>query len=120
MLGQAQQPLKIVLLLVGLMFIFGVWPLMQLWPSGWKWEPNQPEYEQMFQGVYATLGVFLVIASRNPSDHRSLIFFTAWSSLIHSGIMTVHALGDTAEKGALNGGRTGAWARGTCPTHPGT
>ena len=41
-------------------FLVGVYPLMMfLWPSGWRWQPNQPEYEQMILGVYATLGVFL-------------------------------------------------------------
>jgi hypothetical protein len=41
----------------------------------------------MILGVYATLGVFLLIASRNPLRHRSLIWFTVWSSLVHAGIM---------------------------------
>jgi hypothetical protein len=69
--------LRYALILTGLIFIFGVYPLMMsLWPSGWRWQPNQPEYEQMILGVYATLGVFLLIASRNPLQHRSLIWFT--------------------------------------------
>ena len=52
--------LRVVLIVVGLIFILGVYPLMMaLWPSGWRWQPNQPEYEQMILGVYATLGVFL-------------------------------------------------------------
>ena len=50
---------------------------------------HPPEYEQMILGVYATLGVFLLIASRNPLRHRSLIWFTVWSSVVHAGIMTV-------------------------------
>jgi hypothetical protein len=100
---QAKQPLSIVLLVVGLVFIFGVWPLMMFWPAGWQWQPNQPEYEQMILGVYATLGVFLVLASKNPLQHRSLIQFAAWSSLVHAGIMAVQAFRDTAEKGHLLG-----------------
>ncbi len=98
-----QQPISIVLLVFGLVFIFGVWPLMMFWPAGWQWQPNQPEYEQMVLGVYATLGVFLVLASRNPAQHRSLILFAAWSSLVHSGIMAVQAIRDTAERGHLIG-----------------
>ncbi len=98
-----QQPISIVLLVFGLVFIFGVWPLMMFWPSGWQWQPSQPEYEQMVLGVYATLGVFLVLASRNPAQHRSLILFAAWSSLVHSGIMAVQAIRDTAERGHLIG-----------------
>ena len=100
---RTQQPLSTVLLLVGLVFIFGIAPLMQWWPSGWQWQPNQPEYEQMIQGVYATLGVFLIVASRNPIAHRSLIAFTAWSSIVHAGIMAVHAAGDPVEKGHFLG-----------------
>jgi len=96
--------LRIVLVLVGLIFIVGVYPLMMAWwPSGWRWQPNQPEYEQMILGVYATLGVFLLIASRNPLQHRSLIWFTVWSSLVHAGIMAVQALKSSMERGHLLG-----------------
>ncbi|HEV2521629.1 MAG TPA: DUF6632 domain-containing protein [Candidatus Acidoferrales bacterium] len=96
--------LRIVLILVGLIFIVGVYPLMMaLWPSGWRWQPNQPEYEQMILGVYATLGVFLLIASRNPLQHRSLIWFTVWSSLVHAGIMAVQAMMSPTERGHLLG-----------------
>ncbi|NNG17026.1 MAG: hypothetical protein HKM89_11140 [Gemmatimonadales bacterium] len=101
--NQSSQVLRIVLLVVGLVFIFGVWPLMMVWPAGWQWQPNQPEYEQMVLGVYATLGVFLVLASRNPGQHRSLILFAGWSSIVHAGIMAVQAFRDTAERGHLLG-----------------
>src|ERR1700740_1928020 len=96
--------LRIVLVVVGLIFIVGVYPLMMAWwPSGWRWQPNQPEYEQMILGVYATLGVFLLIASRNPLQHRSLIWFTVWSSLVHAGIMAVQAMRSPMEHGHLLG-----------------
>jgi hypothetical protein len=96
--------LRVALVLVGLIFVVGVYPLMMTWwPSGWRWQPNQPEYEQMILGVYATLGVFLLIASRNPLQHRSLIWFTVWSSLVHAGIMTVQALSAPRELGHLLG-----------------
>ncbi len=99
-----KRALQIVLMLVGLIFLVGVYPLMMfLWPSGWRWQPHQPQYEQMILGVYATLGVFLLIASRRPAEHRSLIAFTAWSSLVHAGIMTVQALANTAEHAHLLG-----------------
>ncbi|MHB8501450.1 MAG: DUF6632 domain-containing protein [Candidatus Acidiferrales bacterium] len=96
--------LRVALILTGLIFIFGVYPLMMsLWPSGWRWQPNQPEYEQMILGVYATLGVFLLIASRNPLQHLSLIWFTVWSSLVHAGIMAVQAFKAPSEHGHLLG-----------------
>lgn len=92
-----------VLLVVGLVFIFGVWPLMMFWPAGWQWQPAQPEYEQMILGIYATLGVFLVLASRNPAENISLIRFAAWSSLVHAGIMAIQAVRDPAEHGHFIG-----------------
>jgi hypothetical protein len=96
--------LKVVLVVVGLIFLFAVYPLMMyMWPSGWRWQPNQPEYEQMILGVYATLGIFLLLASRNPSEHRSLIAFTAWSSLVHAAIMAVQAFRNLSERGHLLG-----------------
>jgi hypothetical protein len=96
--------LRVALIFVGLIFVFGVYPLMMAWwPSGWRWQPNQPEYEQMILGVYATLGVFLLIASRNPLQHRSLIWFTVWSSLVHAAIMAVQATSAPAEHGHLLG-----------------
>jgi hypothetical protein len=96
--------LRVVMVLVGLIFILGVYPLMMAWwPSGWRWEPNQPEYEQMILGVYATLGIFLVIGSRDPLRHLSLIWFTVWSSIVHAGIMTMQALKMPGERGHLLG-----------------
>ena len=99
-----ERMLRVVLVVVGLIFLLGVYPLMMyLWPSGWRWQPNQPEYEQMILGVYATLGIFLLAAARNPAQHRSLIAFTAWSSLVHGGIMTVQALRSSMEHAHLLG-----------------
>ncbi len=96
--------LRYALILTGLIFIFGVYPLMMsLWPSGWRWQPNQPEYEQMILGVYATLGIFLLIASRSPLQNLSLIWFTVWSSLVHAGIMAVQAFKMPSEHGHLFG-----------------
>ena len=96
--------LRVVLIAVGLIFVFAIYPLMSvLWPSGWRWQPNQPEYEQMILGIYATLGIFLLIASRNPLQHLSLIWFTVWSSLVHAGIMAVQALQAPAEHAHLLG-----------------
>jgi MFS superfamily sulfate permease-like transporter len=97
------QILRVLLIAVGLVFMVGVWTLMRVWPSGWQWQPSQPEYEQMIMGIYATLGIFLVLAAREPGRHRSLILFAAWSSLVHAGIMGVQAVRDVAERGHLIG-----------------
>ena len=99
-----ERALRFALVFFGLLFVFGVYPLMMyLWPGGWRWQPHQSEYEQMIVGLYATLGVFLLMASRRPAEHRSLIAFTAWSSLVHGVIMTVQALRMPGEHGHLWG-----------------
>jgi hypothetical protein len=97
------QALRVVLVVVGLVFIVGLYPLTVLWPAGFMWEPRQSEYEQMILGVYAVLGVFLLMAARAPRQHRSLIWFTAWSSFIHGLIMLLQALRDPVERANLLG-----------------
>lgn len=99
--------LRFALVAVGLMFIVGVYPLTRLWPSGWRWQPDQPEYLQMILAIYATLGVFLLLAARDPLRHLSLIWFTVWSSMAHAAVMAWHALRDPAERGHLPGGVLG-------------
>jgi hypothetical protein len=95
--------LGIALLLVGLIFIVGIYPLTIIWPSGWAWHTGQSNYLQMILGIYATLGVFLLIASRNPLAHLSLIWFTVWSSIVHGGIMAVQSLANPEHRGHLWG-----------------
>ena len=94
------QALRAALVALGIVCI-SLGPLMLLWPAGWRWEPHHPRYEQMLVGLYFTLGVFLLLASRDPLRHLSLIWFTVWSSVVHSAIMTVQALGDPHERGHL-------------------
>jgi len=95
--------LRVVLLLVGVIFIFGIYPLTIVWPSGWTWSTGHSDYLQMILGIYATLGVFLLIASRNPLAHRSLIWFTVWSSVVHAAIMAAQALANQQNMGHLWG-----------------
>ena len=101
--GNRLRYLRIVLVVVGLIFIFGIYTLGVVWPSGWTWGHGHSHYLTMILGVYATLGVFLLIASRNPAAHTSLIWFTVYSSLVHAVIMAVQGLTDGAERGHLIG-----------------
>ncbi len=95
--------LKLALRLFGVTFLF-VYPLTIVWPSGWQWHGGEGVYYlQMIVGVYAVLGVFLIISAKNPSEHRSLISFTVWSSLVHALIMAAQALSDPNETGHLVG-----------------
>jgi hypothetical protein len=91
------------LLVVGLIFVFGIYPLTILWPSGWSWHTGQSHYLQMILGIYATLGVFLLVASRKPLAHLSLIWFTVWSSVVHAAIMAVQSVANPEHMGHLWG-----------------
>jgi hypothetical protein len=95
--------LKIALIVIGAIF-FTIYPLSHIWSSGWQWHGGHGQYYfQMICGVYAVLGAYLIAASRNPSEHRSLISFTVWSSIVHAGIMAVQAMYDGQERGHLVG-----------------
>jgi len=78
-----ERTLKVVLVLLGLLFCAAVYPLVLM--------VKQDPALAMMMSLYATLGVFLLLASRNPSAHRSLIAFTAWSSFAHAAVMGVQA-----------------------------
>ena len=95
--------LRIALIAVGIIFIAGIYPLMIIWPAGWTWHTGHSDYPLMIVGVYATLGVFLIMASRNPLENRSLIWFTVWSSLVHGVIMLVQSFEMPENHGHLIG-----------------
>ena len=76
-----ERALKVVLVLVGLVFTAAIYPLIGM--------RLDDQALKMMLSVYATLGIFLLVAARNPSEHRSLIAFTAWSSFAHAGTMAV-------------------------------
>ena len=78
-----ERVLKVVLVLVGLLFCAAIYPLMLM--------AKQDPALAMMMSLYVTLGVFLLLASRNPSEHRSLISFAAWSSFAHGCVMAVQA-----------------------------
>jgi FtsH-binding integral membrane protein len=89
-----QALLKSALAVFGTIFLL-VYPLAIVWPSGWAWHagaPQDSQYFMMIVGVYATLGVFLLMAARNPQVHRSLIWFAVWSSVVHGAIMAVQSM----------------------------
>ena len=99
--------LRLTLMAVGLIFIVGIYSLIIIWPSGWSWHSGPshslPHYLQMILGVYAALGIFLLVTSRNPLANLSLIWFTVWSSVVHAGIMAAQALANPEHMGYLGG-----------------
>lgn len=89
--------LKVVLILVGLLLTAAVYPVLAM--------QLEEQSLKMMLSVYATLGIFLLLAARNPSANRSLISFTAWSSFVHAGVMAVqvhyHLISRTEGYGVL-------------------
>jgi uncharacterized protein DUF6632 len=95
--------LKAALIVFGITF-FLIYPIGLVWPSGWVWHGGEGKYYfQMICGIYAVLGAFLINAARDPSEHRSLIWFTIWSSIVHALIMAGQSLSDAHEMGHLLG-----------------
>jgi hypothetical protein len=90
-----QRALKVVLLLLGLVFTAGVYP-MTMFLS------RDPALAMMLS-LYVALGIFLLLAVRNPSANRSLILFAAWSSFAHAAVMAVQAYQKVIERGELLG-----------------
>ena len=90
-----ERALKIVLVLVGLLFAAAIYPVvMALWhPS-----PSDDTGDTMMMSLYFTLGVFLLVAARKPSAHRSLIAFAAWSSFAHAAVMSLLGLHIPSER----------------------
>jgi Family of unknown function (DUF6632) len=86
--------LRIALVVFGVLMLL-VYPLAVVWPSGWAWHHGAPHESQYFMivGIYATLGVFLINAARNPAANVSLIWFTVRSSVVHAAIMAVQSFG---------------------------
>ena len=95
--------LRVALCVFGVIFMAGIPAMMQIWPSGWGLSPAQPEYEQVLMGMYITLGAFLLYAAKNPMNHKSLIWFTVVSSLVHGGVTLVQAIIDEAEHANIFG-----------------
>jgi len=95
--------LKFALRVLAVVFTFGFYPLTVVWPSGWAWHAGQSEYLQMMIAIYATLGVFLWLAARDPERHVGLISFTIWSSIVHGATMAVQSVGNVQHFGHLYG-----------------
>jgi hypothetical protein len=81
---RGERTLKVVLVVVGLLFVATVYPLL-------LFVKQEPALAMMLS-LYVTLGIFLLVAARDPSANRSLIAFTAWSSLAHAALMGMQAL----------------------------
>ena len=90
-----ERALKIVLIVVGLLFCAGVYPLAMFFSR----EPAVP----MIMSIYVTLGVFLLLAVRDPAANRSLIAFAGWANLAHAGVMATQEYRNVIERRELAG-----------------
>jgi uncharacterized membrane protein HdeD (DUF308 family) len=94
-----ERALKVVLVLVGLVFSAGVLPVTES-----LWHQNQSMYTfDMMLSLYVALGIFLLMAARNPSANRSLIAFTAWSCFSHAAVMAMTSFSKGDDRGDLWG-----------------
>ena len=91
-----ERALKVVLVLVGLLFLAGLYPMT-------LFLMREPALAMMLS-LYVTLGIFLLLATRNPSANRTLIAFTAWSSFAHAAVMAAQAYQMASVRGHLLGG----------------
>ncbi|PYU98182.1 MAG: hypothetical protein DMG26_19330 [Acidobacteria bacterium] len=94
-----ERALKVVLVLVGLLFSAGIYPLTMM-----LWQRDQSERgDAMMLSLYVTLGILLLIAVRHPSANRSLIAFAAWSSFAHATVMAIQAFQNASVRDLLSG-----------------
>jgi hypothetical protein len=85
-----ERALKVVLVLVGLVFSAGIYPVVTSVRDGWQ--ANKEDALPMMLSLYVTLGIFLLLAARNPSANRSMIAFGAWANIAHGAVMAVMAV----------------------------
>jgi hypothetical protein len=94
-----ERALKVALVVVGLLFTAGIYPVTMI-----LLKRDESSYADAMMGtLYITLGVLLLLAVRNPSAHRSLIAFAAWSSVAHGAVMAIMAFRGASEHDLLWG-----------------
>ena len=84
----------------------GLYAMLLIWPSGWAWHQGSPassDYFMMIAGVYATLGIFMFRAAKDPLANASLIWFVVASSVVHALVMSVEAFRTPMMMGHLVG-----------------
>jgi hypothetical protein len=92
-----ERALRVLIVLVGLLFLAELYPIvMYLWRPG-----NEPPGDTMMLSLYVTLGVFLLLAVRNPSAHRSLIAYAGWANVAHALVMVLMAIHPGSDRTGL-------------------
>lgn len=92
-----ERALKIVLVITGLLFLASIYPIgMYLWRPG-----NDPPGDTMMLSLYFAMGLFLLLSSRNPSAHRSLINYAGWANVAHATVMALMAIHPASDRSGL-------------------
>ena len=94
-----ERALKVVLVIVGLVFVAGVYPLITSIREGWQ--ANKEDALPMGISLYVTQGIFLLLATRNPLANRGVITFAAWLNIAHAAVMTIMAIHLSNERQGL-------------------
>jgi len=85
------------MVLTGLLFVASLYPIvMYLWRPG-----NEPPGDTMMLSLYFALGIFLLMAARNPSSHRSLIAYAGWANVAHATVMALMAIHPASDRSGL-------------------
>ena len=101
--SKRERALQVVLVVLGLLTaVANIYPLVTSLLAGLR--PTGGTTAPMFYTILATLGVFLVLAARNPSAHRSLIAYAVWSSFAHTAVMALMAIQLPTKRGELLAG----------------
>ena len=83
---------QIVLVIVGLLNLALIYFLFRdLWHSSWLLD-GKNEIEPMFLSFFVPVGVFLLVAARRPSEHRSMIALVAWWNISHGAVMAIQTV----------------------------
>ncbi len=98
--SKRERALQVALVVWGVLTVVAnIYPLVTSFLAGLR--PTAGTTAPMFWTMYATLGVFLVLAARNPSAYRSLIAFAVWSSFAHAAVMALMTIQLPTKRGEL-------------------
>ena len=101
--SRRERALQVVLVVLGVLTAgANIYPLVTTFVAGLR--PTGGTTAPMFYTILATLGVFLVLAARNPSAYRSLIAYAVWSSFAHTAVMALMAIQLPNKRGELLAG----------------
>ena len=98
--SRRERALQVVLVVLGVLTaVANIYPLVTSFLAGLR--PTGGTTAPMFYTILATLGLFLVLAARNPSAYRSLIAFAVWSSFAHAAVMALMTIQLPTKRGEL-------------------